>query len=938
MAQQIKIELTVDDKGTATLNNFAGNATASLDKVNRSTVDLSGGFAKTWAGITTGGAAAIYLFKEIAGAIEAPIDAYMESEKALLKMGMAMKNQGDFSAAALEDMEAYAKHIQRTTAYEDDFTLSVMGNLKSFGMTNEEVKKATLVALDFATAKETEGMTVERASELLGKAYLGNVTALKKVGIQIDDTIPKSQQFAAVMDQLQARFGGSAQAELLTYAGQWKQIKNQYQDVQEFLGLVFLKTIESLEFVFMMASAGFWKFVEAQLSGWGQIVGGFGNVLQWIGKLVPGFDYLGKNVNAVSGAMLDGAENARGASAEAIKLANNAFNNVTAFNKTTRAIENMGIQGKSTIKTMDDDLKGQIKTQTEYLKALEAEYKSTYESAIQAAENAAKMQQLAGRNELDVITDLYDRKETLLNDWYDKQAALIEEQVKNEAKGAKAGFDVKKVTQERLNALYADYNGKWDMAEAKRVESAAEYARKRITTEAGLYKTINQYSDESVAAEIAALDQKYKELGRYTKNATLLEQAKAAEKFNILQNQLKAKADYYGNIKGYEETSFLLMSEYIDKEAGKKAKLWKDDVAAAQWAYEQKAEYYIRIAQKSDDWVAGVKAGLLALEIRQQTWGQTSFDIVKKFSDDATGQLSDNLFLFLKGEWSDMKFDFGTILDDMLKILTKKISEMIVQWGMYQAAAMVGLNIGGVPNIAGSGAGGMANAAGSAAGSLTSGGGLIGRAGDFYTVLTNGGSVSDAFGVATSGLGMGSAVTAGALGLAAGAGLGALGANLTGGDTTAGAVGGAMAGLILPGIGNVIGGMIGGAIGGLFGGHAGYGSAATLKDTGKYGELPTFGAWAELPRSSGPASAELISYIESGVTAAVRHAYQVENAVIAAMPGPYQQQVKMVLANAKFKFLPDHPGVVNNNTIALDRKSTRLNSSHIQKSRMPSSA
>jgi len=191
------------------------------------------------------------------------ITAFMDAEKASMKMAVAMKNQGDYTKAAMADMQEYAAAIQRTTASEDDAVLSVMANLKTYGMMNEEVKKSTQAVLDLAAAKQTEGMTIERASELIGKAYMGETTALKRVGIVIDENIPKTEAYAKVMEQIQGRFGGAAAAELETYAGQWKKIKNQFSDVAESVGIVLLKALEGAAFGANMVAVGFYTVLEA---------------------------------------------------------------------------------------------------------------------------------------------------------------------------------------------------------------------------------------------------------------------------------------------------------------------------------------------------------------------------------------------------------------------------------------------------------------------------------------------------------------------------------------------------------------------------------------------------------------------------------------------------------------------------------------------------
>jgi hypothetical protein len=182
----------------------------------------------------------------ISSAVQNVTAAYMEQERALNKMGQAMKNQGDFSKAGLKDMEDYASAIQEASTVGDEAALSAMANLKSYGMLNDEVKRAVKVAVDFAAAKREEGMTVVTASELLGKAYAGNTALLGRYGIVIDENIKGAAKFEAVMQQLQARFGGAAQAELETYEGRIKNLQNTWGDVKETLGAIALEIADPL--------------------------------------------------------------------------------------------------------------------------------------------------------------------------------------------------------------------------------------------------------------------------------------------------------------------------------------------------------------------------------------------------------------------------------------------------------------------------------------------------------------------------------------------------------------------------------------------------------------------------------------------------------------------------------------------------------------------
>jgi hypothetical protein len=265
----------------------------------------------------------------LAFGMQQAISAFMDAEKAAMKMAMAMRNQGDYSKAALADMQGYAAQIQKTTSMEDDAVLAIMANMKTYGMLNDEVKKSTQAAIDLAAAKQDEGMSIERASELIGKAYMGNVTALKKVGIVVDENIPKTEAYNAVMKQIQDRFGGSASAELETYAGQWKQIKNVMGDVAEVVGLGLLKAIEGAALAFNTLSVGFYTGLE-------KIMGG----ISWI----TGSEWA-KEAEKNYGDVKD----------EALRMMSKNYDMLKSFDNVGTAMDKMGKQGTRTMRDLNGE-------------------------------------------------------------------------------------------------------------------------------------------------------------------------------------------------------------------------------------------------------------------------------------------------------------------------------------------------------------------------------------------------------------------------------------------------------------------------------------------------------------------------------------------------------------------------------------------------------
>lgn len=276
------------------------------------------------------------------------VQSFMDAEKASMKMAVAMRNQGDYSKKAFNDLQEFTKQIQRTTAAEDDATLSMMANLKSYGMTNDELKKATKAALDFAAAKEAEGMSATTAGELIGKAYAGNTATLSRYGIVIDNTLEGAEKFNAVMTQLEQRFGGAAQAELETYAGQWKKLKNDFGDVAEVIGIGLLKSLEGAMFGFSMVSVAFYRSLEGITAG----IGWFYD------KIAQGADMVGLSSVANVAASIAGQMNSSSAGyaaikEEALRMADANYTAMTSFDSVDRAVSKMR-SGTRTRRPADD--------------------------------------------------------------------------------------------------------------------------------------------------------------------------------------------------------------------------------------------------------------------------------------------------------------------------------------------------------------------------------------------------------------------------------------------------------------------------------------------------------------------------------------------------------------------------------------------------------
>lgn len=605
MANQLKIELIVDDKGTATIKSFADDATGHLKKVEGAGQSMGSSFAETWQGMAVGLNQGIQLFQQLASWAEAPINAYMESEKALLKMGLAMKNQGDYSREALDDIEEYAAMLQKTTAYEDDAMLAIMGKMKSFGMSNDEMKKATQAAMDMSSFT---GKSIEQTSDIMGKAYMGIATGLKKIGIQVDETAPKTELFNSVIKQVENRFGGAAQAELVTYAGQWKQLRNQWGDVQEFLGLVFLKTIEAIGFGISMVGAEFWKTAEMILSGWGKIVGAMADVSKFIG-----LEKVGTGLEAISTGLSSGAKNAQEASAAASKNADSNYKNMVSFDNVAKAIDKMGTSGQRT-RMIDEE-------------------------GAAAAKKAAQEREQAIKSITEAIRKANIEIEGMGKDQDSKDVARMESEAE---KYRKLGVD---------KVLVAKY----------------------VATEIILAEKKQEV--ETTKMWLKASDDAMEAMKKETDAGVQL----ALETIKRRKEQGDAARDLYKDMRGYEQQYYDESLKLIEDQAQRYRDFGLDKSAIDKWVADEQEKAYIKMGQASEDWVMGVKAGLIDIGRAHTTWGATALEVTKAFARSAQDELSTNLFNVLKGNFTEVGFKWEKLFDSMLKTLSDQIAKMVIE-------------------------------------------------------------------------------------------------------------------------------------------------------------------------------------------------------------------------------------------------------------------
>ena len=171
------------------------------------------------------------------------ITAFAEQELATRRLNAALEASGQMSAANSQALVGLAGAMQSTTRYADDTVLSMESLLLSLTGSAEQTAKLTPVVADMAAAL---GVDLETAATAVAKATQGNAQALQRYGIQVKDIADPTERFNSILGSLNEKFGGAAQAQVGTYAGQMDQLKNSFSDFQEILGERFAISITAI--------------------------------------------------------------------------------------------------------------------------------------------------------------------------------------------------------------------------------------------------------------------------------------------------------------------------------------------------------------------------------------------------------------------------------------------------------------------------------------------------------------------------------------------------------------------------------------------------------------------------------------------------------------------------------------------------------------------
>jgi hypothetical protein len=192
------------------------------------------------------GAAAFLAVGAAAGAmaIKIGIDAVkaaVEDEKAQAILAKTLENTTKATKDQIKGVEQYIEKTALATGVTDD---ELRPSLDRLVRSTKDVTKAQALqqlALDISAGTGKDLATV---TEALSKGLDGNLGALKRIGVPLDESIIKSKDFDAAVKSLSETFAGQADVAANTFEGRMKRVRVAIDEAKEQLGTALLPLLE----------------------------------------------------------------------------------------------------------------------------------------------------------------------------------------------------------------------------------------------------------------------------------------------------------------------------------------------------------------------------------------------------------------------------------------------------------------------------------------------------------------------------------------------------------------------------------------------------------------------------------------------------------------------------------------------------------------------
>ncbi len=249
----ITLSIEVDDKGSVKVKQFAEETKKALDEMKRGPAQAQGplnSLKESWVGLTAKVTAATAAIYAVTKAFSSFVNEAAEAEAIENRLRFALETTGYTWQYAKQAVDEFANSIQATTRFSDEQARQALTDMMMYTQEFSKAQEGAKLAMDMSVRT---GRDLTETTRLIGMAMSGNVEMLgryipelRNLEARLGENATMAEKAEYAMKILQQKFGGTARADLNTYAGALAQFNNAWSDLKETLGVHLLPRLKEV--------------------------------------------------------------------------------------------------------------------------------------------------------------------------------------------------------------------------------------------------------------------------------------------------------------------------------------------------------------------------------------------------------------------------------------------------------------------------------------------------------------------------------------------------------------------------------------------------------------------------------------------------------------------------------------------------------------------
>lgn len=166
-----------------------------------------------------------------------------EDQQSMAQLEGQLRRSVGATQAQVDAVGAYVDNTQLALGVTDTMVRQGLGTLVRATKDTAKAQELMNLAMDISAAT---GKEADQVALALAKSYGGQLTALKKLGIPLDDATIKTKDFDKAQQQLADTFGGAATTQANTFSGRVQRLQIRFEEMVEAIGYKVLPTLTDM--------------------------------------------------------------------------------------------------------------------------------------------------------------------------------------------------------------------------------------------------------------------------------------------------------------------------------------------------------------------------------------------------------------------------------------------------------------------------------------------------------------------------------------------------------------------------------------------------------------------------------------------------------------------------------------------------------------------